>query len=233
MLLLSFTSAAGLGTFQVNESMELYQSCPTCSYVNVTTVSTPTTTDYTQTAMVKTGSNFVLDYTPQVNGDYYYIVEGDKDGTAQTEQIEFQVTETGEGYNPFSLGGSIMLLLAFIGLLVFFDKKSKDSDPEKMKDKMMAKYQDKNYIKLVLSTLGYSLMTEKFVLYYLIGLPAMIILANLSFILNISAVVTLMKVLLGIYMWAAILVGLVFFGKLQEIIMDMIHKVRDMDWGIE
>jgi hypothetical protein len=118
--LISFTSALTctgtmLGTYKVNTNITLRQTCDTCTYVTLNTITSPdsiiTTVDKN---MTKIGVDY--DYTVIVNkaGDYYYSVFGDKDGAIATENFCFVAEQKGNsGLDPLVIIGIIVLLIGF------------------------------------------------------------------------------------------------------------------------
>ncbi len=93
----SSLTASSLGTFQINNSVELYQNCQNCSFVNISSVKLPNSTIllFNQN-MVKTAQDYTFLFnTTNLLGEYFYTVCGDLDGILSCEDIQFFITKTG------------------------------------------------------------------------------------------------------------------------------------------
>jgi hypothetical protein len=110
-----------IGEQEIDSVFELYQTCPSCTFVNVTYIKSPTMTNTNNQAMDKNGSTYTLDFynTTEV-GDYFYTTEGDKDGVSRTECFSFKISVTGESSEGASdyIPSIIILLLAVIILIL-------------------------------------------------------------------------------------------------------------------
>lgn len=126
----------------------------------------------------------------------------------------------------------IALLLFFIGLLIGFYYIRQKIDFKKWYNGILEKYKDRNFVKMVLSGLAFNIVEKSFIIYYLIGFPIMLMVTNLASTYNIVAIIDLMKVLMYIYAWGFILVGVVFLSYVQEWAMDLIELIKKMDWGL-
>jgi len=86
-----------LGTFKLGEQINLRQTCDTCTYVNLSSVTIPpnSTMLYFNKAMTKQGIEYNYSFiNTSINGDYFYTVRGDKDGIDQSETFCFRVGKT-------------------------------------------------------------------------------------------------------------------------------------------
>ncbi len=130
---LSFISAVecgdnSLGSFKRGESIELRQTCDDCTFVNLSSVTYPNSTNiYFNEFMTQNGIDFNYTFSSAVvKGDYFYVVSGDKDGGFSSETFCFEVTETGNKLdNPQSLlviGLIIILIFLTITFLYFGNK---------------------------------------------------------------------------------------------------------------
>ena len=75
-------------------------------------------------------------------------------------------------------------------------------------------------------------MKNAFVIYYLLGFPIIIILNEIAYSYGLLTVITVLNAFLVIYSIGVILVGIYFFSYVQEWVMDLIEKVKNMGWGI-
>ena len=101
---------------QVNVETQLIQTCPDCTFVNVSSITTPNSTGSINLEMTKNGTTFNYSYTPDQIGNYFYSVVGDKDGGFQEETLCFEVTHTGGEIDTSQ--GIIIVGLFFILLLL-------------------------------------------------------------------------------------------------------------------
>jgi len=144
--------------------------------------------------------------------------------------------------NDFRSGKSItgayttiyLFLIGFFILMggVFFIT-TKKVNFEKWHNSIVKKYQTRNFVKLVLSALVFNIMKNSYIIYYLIGLPIIILVTDMATTYNLATVVSILHALLVIYLIGVVLVGLVFLSYVQEWISDLIKLVSDMGWGIK
>jgi len=120
MILISLVSASTtndyLGTFKQGDCIQLYQTCDTCTYVNLTSIIKSGDNPNTITVgvlMNKIGYDYNYTYCPNSIGDYKYNMIGDKDGSPTQETIEFSVTPSG------SSGGANIAFFIFVIVLIY------------------------------------------------------------------------------------------------------------------
>lgn len=107
---------------KINTEVTLFQSCPLCSYVNISNVQFP---DGTITILNEEMSNDDVNYyynfsdTSQI-GTYYYTVKGDKSGVVESETICFEVTTGGLKQTTSNSIGSLAFLFLMITLMIIF-----------------------------------------------------------------------------------------------------------------
>lgn len=119
IFLLSLTSSLSeLPPVKQGECIELFQYCPTCTYVNWTGLIYPDNSINISVnePMTKTNTNYNYTFcnTEQL-GEYHYFVTGDKNSQIQQEEIIFNVTPSGIGNN---LGFYIIWILLSIGIII-------------------------------------------------------------------------------------------------------------------
>ena len=131
IFLLSFTSAVavscenpGLPNHQkLNIQTDLIQVCDTCTFVNISSITTPNSTEYINEEMTKTETTYNYSYTPNQIGTYFYSVVGNRGGSFIEETLCFEVTpsgtssSTGESILYFGL---ILIFFGLVGLLFYF-----------------------------------------------------------------------------------------------------------------
>ncbi len=123
LFLISFTSSANCDpwqTFTQDTQIDLIQKCPSCSYVNITSITYPNGTVFLNEDMTQTNINFnyTLPDSSQV-GVISYGTIGDKNGASPPnyEELCVRITKTGQTFEtPESL---TYFILAFGVLLLF------------------------------------------------------------------------------------------------------------------
>jgi len=107
-----------LGTKEKGECIQLQQTCDSCTYVNLSSVTYPNSTIlYFDEVMTKNGVEYNYTFcSTSTLGDYFFSVKGDKDGSLATEEGSFEVTYTGDSLNT----QKSILYVALLGILIFF-----------------------------------------------------------------------------------------------------------------
>lgn len=123
----SFTSAfdfgasatSVLGTTKQDGCITLYQSCPSCTYVNLTAIQYPNKTIIlNEIGMSKSGTEYTYEFCNTSNlGGYFYTTIGDKNGVVSTETISFEVTYGGDSVS--SSQATLYAVLLFVLIFVF------------------------------------------------------------------------------------------------------------------
>lgn len=118
IFLISITSADGdIGLVKQFDCIDLYNYCPTCSYINLTAIQYANQSiALMNLAMVKTNNNYVYNFCDTGNlGEYSYTTCGDKAGVLTCEDITFEVTPSGFVWT----NGLYFLVIALsIGIIV-------------------------------------------------------------------------------------------------------------------
>jgi len=224
--------SADLGTFKQGECVELRTILNSTS-VSLSSISYPNgTVIYPNTAMTANGKTFNYTFcgTDKL-GEYiydYYDVDN-----AEAYVNSFQISPDGKNYSIQIAVIQIIMILFFICVGIGFYYIKQKVNFEQWYNKLFSKYENKNYVKLVIGSIGYNIMKNSFVLYYLIGLPIIVSLTHLAYIYDLTNLVAIFKTLTIFYFVGAILVGILFLSYLQEWFMDLLEKVRNMEWGIE
>ena len=124
--LISFTSAFGdIGTVKQGECIDLYNYCPTCTYINLTAMQYPDGTLETMNLeMTKNNYNYNYTFCDTIKtGDYSYTTCGDKNGQVDCEDITFTSTTSGrDGGNNIVLVVILIVVIYAVTLLSFFGK---------------------------------------------------------------------------------------------------------------
>lgn len=121
ILLFSFSSAIDCwASLKQNTEIQLIQKCPSCTYVNITSITYPNGTIFLNEEMVKNGINF--NYTlpdSSQEGIISYGTIGDKNGAnpPNYEDLCIKITRTG---NDIDTGESLIYIwiLIVLGILI-------------------------------------------------------------------------------------------------------------------
>ena len=146
---------------KLNRASNLTQTCDTCSFVNISSITFPNgTTTILNTSMNKDGTTFMTDYTPSVVGTHYYNVFGDKDGGLEVETLCFEVTNTGFGLTSANSTIFIGLLALMVFLLIVVVIGIGKLPPNKMKDDdgMIIGVSNLKYLRPVLYMVGWAIL---------------------------------------------------------------------------
>ncbi len=159
LFMLNLTSASSLGVFQENKTINLFQSCSSCSFVNLTDIILPNGNIINYNLnMTKNYSSYTYSFsnTSQL-GSYKYNVCGDKGGTLTCETIDFIITPNGKIFTTQKsisyIGFLIVLLFVFILTMIGGIKvewKHKRNDKEEI-----ISINDFRYIKVFLYSMAY------------------------------------------------------------------------------
>ena len=169
IFLISFASAVGdIGIVKQGDCIDLYNYCPTCSYINLTAIQNPNGTLETMNLeMEKNGNNYIYNYcnTSQL-GEYSYTTCGDKGGTETCEDITFEVTPNGKQFtqqNSIVYLGFILILLFTFFLTMYGAGKIRWKHKKSDEGKILT-INNFRYVKILLYSLAY------FELMFLFGL---------------------------------------------------------------
>jgi len=144
-----------------------------------------------------------------------------------------EVTLSGKVVDGSVITADVALLIFFLLLMVGFFMITKDINLDKWNNSIINKYQNRNYIKLVLSSIVFNIIKNKFVVYYLFGLPILLLITDMIYTFNLVNMISIIQITFYIYLIGVTIVGLIFMSYVQEWLFDLLHQVRDMKWGTE
>ena len=236
VVFLSLVSSNTLSQYksqEVNEEFNFTQTCQDSSYVTLSAIiSTPNETEIINTNMTSVGGgSFIYNYTPTQVGRYDFT--GISDGCLKTFAVYVDVTPNGKTYDTGDSLIRIFVAIFFILIMIGFHRVSKNINYEKWYDKIQQKYITRNFVKWSLAAIAYNIMIHNVIIYFLLGLPILLILMDLVFIYNITSITLYMQSLLYIYIFMVIVLGIVFLSFVQEWFMDFVEDIQDIDWGVD
>jgi hypothetical protein len=235
-ILIPFITAESIGVFKQNQETQITNYCSTsdCTYANITRIILPNGTINTiNEEMTQTGYNFNYSYTPTELGTYKFSSCSNPSGVNVCEEDRFEVTPTGSPQESIQLWTRIFLILFSLSVIIFIQVQSNRMNYDQWYSKMHQKWESKNTIKWAFSALGYNLMKNSYFLSYLVGLVGLLILTETTVFFNITSAIDIMKIVLGIYSWSAIVVTLIFFSQVQEWFTQWIKDIQNIKWGFE
>ena len=132
LFLFSFISAEqqSLGLFKKGEVVRLIQTCSNCSYVNISSILYPNSTQaWGENTMIKVGTEYTLNfYNTTTNGQYIVNGHADVDGIDTIWGYTFEVTPNGGTtssgkavFYSILLGVIMLFLILTIYLFISFD----------------------------------------------------------------------------------------------------------------
>lgn len=228
---ISFVSAQdSLGVFKQDSTVQLLQTCSICDYVTLDSIKLPnSTTLFINENMTQSGSTFYYDFNQtDLLGEYIYNTHFGN----YTAPVSFEVTSSGRVVSDSKVYANILLFLFFILLIFTFHYSTKNINYEKWYNSIIARYEHKNYVRVILSSLGYNVMKNKFIWYYLFGLPILLIVTDIAYTFGVDSMIYLLQVILSIYYYGFLLVGVFFFGYLQEWVVNLVDEIKSMDFGV-
>jgi len=238
LVLFSFANAevSSLGTIKQGSCIEIPQVCASCSYVNLSIQYPNKSIAVSNQAMTPNGAGlwtYNFCNTSQL-GRYDVSGQGDLNGVdTGFSVLWFEVTTDGNENNLQRGLISVALILFFILLGIGFYFIHSKVDLEKWNSSLLRRYENKNYIKLVLGSIAYNVLKCPFIIYYLIGFPIIVALTDLAYAYSLGNLLDVFEALIVVYAVGVIIVGLIFFSYVQEWLVDLLEKVRDMEWGTE
>lgn len=115
----AFVSADSIGTFKLNQKMQITNYCSSadCAYANITSIQLPDGSfTYLNEAMTQTGNDFNYSYTPTQTGTYTFKTCSNPNAETLCESDTFDVTPNGA---KSSLGFYILIFVLIVGLMVW------------------------------------------------------------------------------------------------------------------
>lgn len=156
------------------------------------------------------------------------------DGTDNTSGQEFrEISLSGESVSDSKIYANIILFIFFVLVVFTFFYTTRNINYEQWERRIINKYEYKNLVRVILSSIGYNVMKNKFIWYYLFGLPIILIVTDISYIFGVNSMVEFLKVVLAVYYYGFLLVTVFFFGFVLEWVSKIIDQIKSIDFGVE
>ncbi len=217
---------------QVDEEFSFCQVCENSNFITLSNIETPNATEIINTNMTSTGAgSFCFNYTPTQVGRYDFT--GISDGCLKTFAVYVDVTPNGKVYNTGDSLIYIFVALFFMAMMLVVYKVSRSINYDAWYESIKEKYITRNFVKWSLAAIAFNIMNNAFIIYFLLGLPIVLILMDLVFIFNITSIALYMQSLLYIYIVLVMVLAVVFLGFVQEWFMGFIEDIQETNWGID
>lgn len=245
IFMISFITAQGCasegwkGYSKIHENKTIKITCPTCTFINFTALDTNQDMFLDNVQMDKSGNTFS------------YVFLGDDLNTVGTYRIDgysdldiplglcFDITMTG---NESSFGTYAILIIfatSLLGLLLWLNFRFDRQRLDQLYNKIVLGFfnhnlgQDKgNLGNVILFTIGYGLLRNLLMFYYLIIVFFMFMMTELVESFGIDSLVILFTTILNVFLWGFILVFIVMMFSFYEIIMGLLKDVQDSFSGV-
>ena len=225
------------GWGELHQNKTICVTCPTCDFINFTSVNPDGEVFLNNVEMVKDGSSFCYEYTGQ---QLNQLGTFQLDGYSQLDSplgLCFDITITGKQLSVGSYIISIIfILLLFVGV-VWLNRKFDSKELEKLYNKIVVEYfkfkdnkSKGNMAYALLFTLAYAILKMIFVLYYLVIVLFLFIFNELIMAYSINTFSSLMPQLLTIALYSLALVGFVFIAVLYEVIRKLVKQISLLEF---
>ena len=247
ILIFSFVSVAALdcdssgfkGYAKLNENKSVCVTCPTCSYINISTVTPNGTELFSNEVMNESNNRFCYDFTGTQN-DQLGIYE--INGFSQLDEplgLCYEVTFSGK---PNNIGAYIISIIIVLGLLIgiiWLNKKFNKDERERLYKKLVigflkAKTGDSkaDFAVMIFYVIVYGILDMIFILYYLDVMLFLFLFKDLAVAFGLNTFSLLMPQLIIISLWGLTLLGVFFTLKLFKVVTGLISDITDAMRGI-
>lgn len=226
-----------LGIFKAGENITLIQLCGTCTSLNISSITNPNSEILvSDVEMIQSGTQFSYflegGNTSGIYGRYNVNGYGDKDGSITPFAYYFIISPSGALVSGSQVAAYTVLFIFLVGFIIMFRYFTAKINYEKWYKSILTKYEYRNTIKVIISSIGFNVMKNTFIWYYLFGLPIILLITDITYTFGVSSMIDLMKIILAIYWFGFILVGLFFFGFLQEWVFSLVDEIKNLDYGV-
>lgn len=232
---MSFVSAEAIGQRQdakLDNSYLISQPCASCSYINIS-LFTKDGIVLDNVPMVNNGTSWIYNFTPTTLLRHDVNGIGDINGIDNSFAFWFDVTLSGNQTANTSIAANFLLFLFIFGLIIILIYLHSKIDFEKWHNKIISKYNDKNPIKVLITSLAYTFMKDGFYMYYLLSWPLLMIILDVTYTFNIISIYSLIENIVDIYFVGFIIVGLIFVGSAYQFLKELWNKFEKMKWGVD
>jgi len=232
VLLLNFSSALDdLGTKQVGEEFMFCQVCSDATYITLSSVETPNSTEIINANMTHEGSGqYCYNYTASQVGRHDF--RGISDGCENTFATYVYVNLSGVQNTTTLIIADIFIILSLSLLIFILHSKYKNVSKNDSTRKITESHNG-NWSKTFIKTLGDNLMRNSFLWYYSLGWLLLIVFRDLVYNFNGLEIYNFFVLFVDIYSFGFILVIVVWIGILMRHFGIISDIISDLNKGIE
>jgi len=232
LLLTSFASALdNLGTKQVSEEFRFCQICSDATYITLSSVETPNSTQIINENMTLEGpGQFCYNYTASIVGRHDF--RGVSDGCENTFATYVDVNLSGVENTTTLIISDIFIILAIAVIIFILHHKYKNSNKGES-TKSITESHNGNWGKTFIKTLGNNLMRNSFLWYYSLGWLLLIVFKDLVYNFNGLEIYNFFLFFLDIYSFGFFLIIVVWIGILINHFRIISDIIGDLNSGIE
>lgn len=149
-----------------------------------------------------------------------------------TGDICREVTPSGKSISGSKVSAYIILFFFLLFIILGFYYTTRNINYEKWNQNIINKYESRNIVRVILSSIGYNIMKNSFIWYYLFGLPIILLITDIAYVFGVESMIYLMQIILGIYYFGILIVAVFFFGYIQEWFAYISDEIKSLDDGI-
>lgn len=237
MFLISFASA--IPTYKYEEQIDYKITCLNdgyCSnesYCNINIESPNSTLIVKNQNMTNNGSVHFYNLTNNQLGLYFVTGYCYDDRITEKIDLNYLVSLSGEAKSFGDLIGSVFLIISLMTLIYLIHYFKTGFGFEQYYKKIMKQYENRNYVKTTLNSIAYNSLKNAWFWYYVIMLLVLMLVTDLAYNFNVISIYYTLEIILSLWTWGLILVGIVIFSYVQEFLVKLWEDLNDQGWGIE
>lgn len=247
MIFISLSSVSAIGCDasgwkgfgKLNENKSVCVTCPTCDYINISTLTPNGTILFQNEPMTESNNEFCYGFNGSQNNQLgtYEI-----NGFSQLDEplgLCYDVTFSGKENN---IGAYVISLIIIIGMLlgvIWIHRKYNAKERERLYKILVLGFvktsttsTKSNLATMILYTIAYGILKMMFVLYYMIIMLFLFLFKDFVVSFGINTFTSLAPALIKISLYGLTIVGFVFMAQMYEVIKMVIVDVREQMWGV-
>jgi hypothetical protein len=234
MILISFVSAEDNLAHKVDTDLNFSITSNFATQCTLISIDTPTQVIPINKVVTDTGSfefNILAGNYSELGTYCHNIIC--TDGTDSISGKECRdITSSGKTISLINIFAYAIAFIFFILIIFAFHHFTSKINYEQWHNSIIKKYEDRNIVKVIISSIFYNVLKNSFIWYYLFGLPIILLVTDIAYVFNVESMIYLLKIILGVYYFGFLIVGVYFFGYLQEWVMQIIDEIKSLDYGV-
>lgn len=227
------------GFAKLNENKTVCVTCPTCNFINISTVTPNGTLLFQNEPMIETNSEFCYEYNGIQNNQLgTYEINGYSQ-LSEPLGLCWDTTFSGRENN---IGAYIIGILLVVGILmglVWISNKYNKKERERLYQQVVLGFfnakkegNKTDFATMILYLLGYGILDMLFVFYYLDIIMFFFIFKDLAVSFGLNTFSLMMPELIKISLYGLIIIGAFLTLKLYNVVKMVIDDVQDAMRGI-